>query len=77
MLLEQPVDMPSLDARKRQKTAKLKKKKKFTRKKVSYHKKKKKKAESSFTTQNFHSLMSLGFPLFFFYLKILDFSLFY
>lgn len=26
MLLEQPVDMPSLDARKRQKTAKLKKK---------------------------------------------------
>lgn len=73
MLLEKPVDMPSLDARKRQKTAKLKKKNK-----KNYNPQKdfiSKKAENSFATQNFHSLISLGFPLF--YLKVLDFSLFY
>jgi len=75
MLLEEPVDMPSLDARKRQKTAKLKKKKITPRKKVSYIYKKK--AENSFATQNFQSPISLGFPLFFFYLKISDFPLFY
>lgn len=36
MLLEEPVDMPSRDARKRQETAKKKKIK--TRKKISYQK---------------------------------------
>lgn len=65
MPLEEPVDMPSLDARKRQKTAKLKKKKK------NYNPQKdfiSKKAANSFATQNFHSSIFLGFPLF--YLKV-------
>lgn len=40
MLLEQPVGMPSLDARKRQKTAKLKKKKNHPQKDFILKKKK-------------------------------------
>lgn len=60
MPLEEPVDMPSLDARKRQKTAKLKKKKNYKPQKYFISKK----AANSSATQNFHFLIFLGFPLF-------------
>lgn len=49
MPLEKPVNMPSFDARKRQKTAKLKKKLQPAKRFHIYIKK----AENSFATQNF------------------------
>lgn len=65
MLLEQPVGMPSLDARKRQKTAKLKKKKNITRTKISY-KKKKGREQLSYPKLSFPDVPGISFFFFFF-----------